>query len=155
MFFLVLWAAGLVSGIVHILVSGRPATLFFISEILLLHQFVVTFGLCGVIGLVGNILLAGKNAARAEWPHGPFQYKYGFTQLGLGILGIMTVWFNGNFRIAALLNMYLYGLSGLYTHTQQMVKNGKPDADNVLNIIMCLVYQAFLTFLSINAGIWQ
>jgi len=154
MFFLVLWAAGIISGVIHIIAAGEQVTLFFVSKILLWHQFIVTFGLCGVIGLVGNILLAKKNAPRTGWPYGPFQYKYGFSQMGLGILGIMTIWFKGHFWVAALLNMYLYGLSGLYTHTDEMVKKGKPDTVNVSNIIMCILYQAFLTVLSINAQIW-
>lgn len=154
MFFLVLWIAGLISGIAHIITGKQPVTFFSVSEILLLYQFVITFGLCGVIGLVVNILLAKKNARKTGWPHGPFQYKYGFTQLGLGVFGIMAIWFRGYFWIAALLNMYLYGLSGLYTHTREMMINKKPDANNVSNIVICIVYQAFLTLLSINAKIW-
>jgi hypothetical protein len=126
-----------------------------ISNILLLHQFVVTFGLVGVVGLLTNLCYADKFAEREGWPGGPFQIKYAFTQLCLGAMGIMAIWFRGPFWAATIVNMYIFGISGFWTHIHEMVKNKKPDANNVGNIIMNFFYQSFLTILSILAGgIW-
>lgn len=154
MWFLLLWAIGIITAIVHLTVLNQPFTLELVSRTILLHQFVVTFGLCGIIGVIGNIIYADKLSKKLGWPGGPFQIKYGFTQLGLGVLGVMTIWYTDHFWVAALVNMYLYGLSGFWTHTQTMIDNKKIDWDSIGNLIMDIVYQSFLTALSIYANIW-
>ncbi|WP_186785855.1 DUF6790 family protein [Paenibacillus agilis] len=155
MWFLLLWFLGIVSAVVHLYTLDFPSATSEISRILLLHQFVVTFGLVGVIGYVVNIWKADQTAKMLGWPGGPFQVKYGFSQVGLGIMGIMAIWFQGNFWVGVLVTMYIYGLSGLWSHSYVMIKNRKADADSVCNIIMDIVYQTFITVLSILAGgIW-
>ncbi len=155
MAFLILWLFGIISGIIHLFIIGFPDSISEISTILLLHQFVVTFGLVGVIGVIVNIITADKTAKKLGWPGGLFQIKYGFSQLGLGVMGVMAIWFGGTFWVGVLVSMYIYGLSGLWSHTQVMIENKKVDADGIGNIIMDLAYQAFITILSILAGgIW-
>ncbi|HFE36858.1 MAG TPA: hypothetical protein ENK06_00380 [Gammaproteobacteria bacterium] len=156
MWFLLLWALGIISAVVHLFVTGWPSSLSEISTILLLHQFVVTFGLIGVIGVVVNIINADKTAKSLGWPGGPFQVKYGFSQLGLGVMGVLTIWFGGAFWVGALVSMYMYGLSGLWSHTQQMIKRKKVNATDISNLVMDVFYQTFITLLSIWAGgIWS
>lgn len=115
----------------------------------------MTFGLIGIIGIFENIILAKKTAALVGWPHSPYQIKYGFCQLCLGYIGVMTFWVKGTFWIAALVTMYMYGLSGFWTHTAEMIKNKKIDRSNMSNLIMNLCYQLFITALSIaTEEIW-
>ncbi|HVT63378.1 MAG TPA: DUF6790 family protein [Legionellaceae bacterium] len=155
MWFLLLWALGLIASFVYFLISGFPREIHQMAHILLLGQFVVTFGLVAVIGMVTNVFFAETTAKQLKWPGGPFQIKYGFAQLCLGVMGVMAFWFHGNFWAATIVNMYMYGLSGYWTHTQEMLKNKKPDASNVCNLIMNTCYQLFLTILSIWAGdVW-
>jgi hypothetical protein len=155
MWFLLLWGMGIVSAIIHLFVTGFPENKSEISSILLLHQFIVTFGLVGVIGFIVNIVFAESTAKKLGWPGGLFQIKYGFSQFGLGVMGIMAIWFGGTFWLGVIVSMYIYGLSGLWSHTQIMVENKKADADSIGNIVMCLLYMTFLTVLSISAGgIW-
>lgn len=155
MFFLVLWGLGLLTAGAQILFNGVADSVNDICRILLLHQFVITFGLIGVIGLVINIIQADKTAENLGWPGGPFQYKYGFSQIGLGVMGIMAIWFRGNFWVGVLVTMYIYGISGFYSHIQIMIKNKKADAYEIGNLIMDVAYQTFITVLSIVAGgIW-
>ena len=155
MWFLLLWGLGVVSAVVQLWINGFSADTSEIANVLLLHQFVVTFGLVGVIGFIYNIAIADRTASQLGWPGGPFQVKYGFSQVGLGVMGIMAIWFHGNFWVGVLVTMYIYGLSGLWSHTYVMIKNKKADADSIGNLIMDVVYQTFITVLSIMAGgIW-
>lgn len=150
MWFLLLWALGLVySGIDFWILGGIPEDIHELSRILLLGQFVITFGLLAIIGMITNVFCAKTTAKKLNWPGGPFQIKYGFSQLCLGVMGVMCLWFHGNFWAATVVNMYMYGLSGFWTHTQEMMKNKKPDVSNVCNLIMNALYQAFITILSI------
>ena len=51
--------------------------------------------------------------------------------------------------------MYIYGISGLWSHWNVMKMNKKADADSIANIIMDIAYQTFITVLSIViGGIW-
>lgn len=155
MFFIVLWILGILTAVGQFFINGFTNDTSTICTTLLLHQFVVTFGFVGVIGVVVNILRADKTAKMLGWPGGPFQIKYGFSQLGLGIMGIMAIWFHGNFWVGVLVSMYIYGLSGLWSHTAVMIRNKKADADSIGNLIMDILYQTFITVLSIWAGgIW-
>lgn len=155
MFFLVLWGLGLLASGLHFLFFGVPETLAEISSVILLDQFIFTFGSLGIIGIIINVFFAEKTSTMLGWPGGPYQIKYGFSQLGIGLMGVLAIWMRGPFWAATLINMYIYGLSGFWTHTQEMLENGKADASNVGNIIMNFFYQLFITLLSIFAGgIW-
>ena len=155
MWFLLLCAFGLIASGLNFLVFGYPKEINEIARILLLGQFIVTFGLVAIIGVVTNIFFTDTFTKKIKWPEGAFQIKYGFAQLCLGVMGVMAFWFQGNFWAATLINMYMYGLSGLWTHTQDMLNNKKIDRDNVSNIIMNIVYQIFITILSVLVGnVW-
>ena len=155
MWFLLLWGMGLLTSVIYFFIYGFPHNLAQVCNVLLLHQFVVTFGLVGVIGFIVNIILADKTAKQLGWSGGPFQIKYGFSQLGLGVMGVLAIWFRGYFWIATIVNMYIYGLSGFWTHTEEMFKHKKLDAGHISNLIMDVLYQAFITALSITGGLWR
>lgn len=160
MFFLVLWVLGLLTAGGQLFMGGiTNLSLSEICNVLLLHQFVVTFGSVGIIGLIVNIIRADQTAEMLGWPGGLFQIKYGFSQIGLGIMGLMAIWFKGNFWVGTLVTMYIYGISGLWSHCvvykEKKEETGKSDIDSIANIIMDVAYQMFITVLSILAGgIW-
>lgn len=155
MFFIVFWVLGIITGVVDLYMKGFPSDISQICTVLLLHQFVVTFGILGIAGLFSNIVFAEKNAKSLGWPGGPFQIKYGFSQLGIGVMGVMCIWFKGGFWLGTIVTMYIYGVSGLWSHYNVMKMNNKVDGDSIANIIMDIAYQTFITVLSINvAGVW-
>lgn len=155
MIFLLFWVVGLITAVVNLYMQGFPSDISQICSVLLLHQFVVTFGILGITGLFSNMIFAKQNAKALGWPGGPFQVKYGFSQLGLGVMGVMCIWFRGGFWLGTLCTMYIYGISGLWSHYNVMKMNGKPDAESIANIIMDIAYQAFLTVLSVKVGgVW-
>ena len=155
MWFLLLWLLGLLGALASFMIHGFPATAQQWAESFLLYQFVITFGLVGVIGLVVNIIWADNTAQRLGWPGGPFQIKYGFSQVGLGVMGVLSIWYHGSFWAGTIVTMYIYGLSGLWSHTRVMIQQGEWHAGEAANIVMDIAYQTFLTVLSIYAGgIW-
>ncbi len=155
MTFLIFWGMGIVTALIHMFLSGFPTDASQISTILLLHQFVVTFAVLGVGGVFANMIFAEKNARHIGWPGGPFQIKYGFTQLGLGIMGVMCIWFRGGFWLGTVVSMYMYGIGGLWTHFHEMKVNHKADLNSIANLVMDVAYQVFLTVLTIQiGGLW-
>lgn len=155
MWFLLLWAIGLAGAGVSFLIGGVPATSSGVYQTILLYQFVLTFGLLGMIGFIVNIPLGKATAAKLNWPGGQFQMKYGFSQLGLGVMGVLAIWIHGSFWGAVIVSMYIYGVSGLWSHIGLMIEEKKLDWVHISNIIMCIAYQAFLTYLSFQIdGVW-
>lgn len=155
MFILVLIAAGIVTGGIQLAMGNGFGDVSVVCSTLLLHQFVVTFGLLGIIGTITNIIKAEDNAKELGWPGGPFQIKYGFSQLGLGVMGVMCIWFRGGFWLGTLVSMYIYGVSGLWSHIAEMKRQGKATVNDVGNLIIDVIYQIMLTVLSVYAGgIW-
>lgn len=147
MWFLLLWGAGLVTSLIYFFIFGLPKSISEISNIVLLQQFVVTFGLLGLLGFFESVIFGDKIAKMVGWPGGPYQTKYGFFQLCLGVTGVMAFWFRGPFWFAVLVNMYVFSLAGFWTHISEMIKHKKLDRVHIINIIINAAYQIFITVL--------
>ncbi|MFC5931672.1 hypothetical protein D6T64_05170 [Cryobacterium melibiosiphilum] len=151
--------AGIVTALIQLAIGGFQADFVEWMRVLLLHQFAVSHGLIAVLGFIINVLYPERTAARLGWPSGPFQVKYGFAQLGLGVMGVLAIWFQGNFWVGVLVTLYIYGLSGLWTHTQEILRARKVTRNvagvELFNIILDIVYHLVLTWMSLQIpGIW-
>ncbi len=107
-----------------------------------------------------NVLTPQKTAAQLGWPSGPFQIKYGFAQFGLGVMGVLSIWLQGTFWAGTLVTLYIYGLSGLWTHTLEILRKrretGRTDMIEVANIVLDVVYHVVLTWMSLQIpGVWS
>ena len=147
MWILALIGAGAASAFVHLMITGFDGGAGVICSVFLMHQFVVTFGLLGIIGFYVNVIKAGETAKKLGWPGGPFQWKYGFSQLGLGVMGVMSIWFRGQFWLGTLVSLYVYGVSGLWSHAAELRKKRKADKTEIANIVFDVLYHAALTVL--------
>jgi hypothetical protein len=152
--------AGLITSMVHLALQGFPDDHVVVLKTLLLGQFAVSHGIIAVLGFIINVLTPERTAAQLGWPSGPFQVKYGFAQLGLGVIGVMAIWFQGNFWAATLVTLYIYGLSGLWTHTQEIWRThrrtGKIAWVEFGNIVLDIVYHVVLTVMSLQIpGVWS
>ncbi|WP_030160862.1 DUF6790 family protein [Glycomyces sp. NRRL B-16210] len=152
--------AGLLTAGAQLAIQGFTADYEQVMKTLLLHQFVVPHGLIAVFGFVINVIHPEKTAEKLGWPSGPFQIKYGFAQLGLGVMGVLSIWFQGNFWVGTLVTLYIYGLSGLWTHTMELRRKrkeeGRTDRGELIAIIMDVVYHVVLTWMSLQIpGVWS
>ncbi|GAB4084604.1 hypothetical protein GCM10028784_12340 [Myceligenerans cantabricum] len=160
MWIVVIIGMGLLTAGIHLGILGFPADQVTILRTLLLHQFVTSHGFIAVAGFIINVLTPERTAAKLDWPSGPFQIKYGFAQLGLGVMGVLAIWFQGNFWVGVLVTLYIYGLSGLWTHTQEIVRKhratGKWDRIEIFNIVLDVIYHLVLTWMSLQIpGVWS
>lgn len=155
MWILALIGAGIVTALIQLAINGFSGGVATICSTILLHQFVVTSGLIGIIGFYINVIRADKTAKQLGWPGGPFQIKYGFAQLGVGVMGVLSIWLRGPFWVGTLITLYIYGISGLWTHSLELKKKGKADPIEIANIILDVIYHVGLTILSFYVpGMW-
>lgn len=154
MWILVLIGLGLLTAFINLCMAGFDIGLSAICEIIVLHQFVVTSGLLGIIGFYINVIKADDTAKSLGWPGGPFQVKYGFSQLGVGIMGVLSIWFRGPFWFGTLVTLYIYGISGLWSHAAEM-KRKQVNWIDVGNIIFDVIYHVGLTILLLQIpSVW-
>lgn len=160
MWILMFIAAGLITATVHLAIQGFSADSEEVVKTFLLHQFVVPHGMIAVGGFIINVLYPKQTAEKLGWPSGPFQIKYGFAQVGLGVMGVLSIWFQGNFWVGTLVTLYIFGFSGLWTHTMELRRKrkeeGRTDWGELTAIIMDVVYHAVLTWMSLQvSGVWS
>ncbi|WP_025273139.1 DUF6790 family protein [Haloglycomyces albus] len=160
MWILAIIGMGVLTATGQLAIGGFSADFSEVMEVMLLHQFVVTHGLVAVIGFIMNVLYPKKSAAQLGWATSPFQIKYGFAQFGLGVMGVLAIWFEGNFWVGVLVTLYIYGLSGLWTHTQEIMRKrreeGRIDWVEVSAIVLDVVYHLVLTWMSLQIpGVWS
>ena len=160
MWILVLIGLGVITGLAQLALAGFPSETAIIMHTLLLHQFAVTHGLLAVIGFFTTVITPRQTAEKLGWATSPYQIKYGFQRLGLGVIGVLTIWFQGNFWAAALITLYIHGASGMWTHTQEVVRkhreNGTTDWAEIGNIVLGVIYHIVLTWMSLLIpGVWS
>lgn len=160
MWIVVIIGMGVLTAVAQLGLQGFSADTTEVLSTLLLHQFVVSHGIIAVGGFVINVLRPEETAANLGWPSGPFQIKYGFAQVGLGVMGVLSIWLRGNFWAGTLVTLYVYGLSGLWTHTQEVLRKrqagGGTDWVEVGNIVLDVIYHLALTWMSLQIpGVWS
>lgn len=160
MWILAIIGIGVATAVVQLAIQGFSADTAGTLKVFLLHQFAVSHGIIAVGGFIMNVLYPKKTADQLGWATSPFQVKYGFAQVGLGVMGVLSIWFQGNFWVGTLVTLYIYGLSGLWTHTQEVMRKrkegGKTDWVEVSNIVLDVVYHLVLTWMSLQIpGVWS
>lgn len=160
MWIVVIIGIGILTALGQLAIQGFPPDRVHVISTLLLHQFAVSHGIIAVGGFIINVLYPKRTAAQLGWPSGPFQVKYGFAQVGLGVMGVLSIFLHGNFWAGTLVTLYVYGVSGLWTHTQEVVRKrregGKTDWVEMCNIILDVIYHVVLTWMSLQIpGVWS
>ncbi|MFH0968547.1 MAG: DUF6790 family protein [Methanobacteriota archaeon] len=95
--------------VIQILREPRAVSHSRMAEIFLNWAFVVIIGLGGIWAFIGHTVFADRVADSIGWPLGnPFQQEVAFSNLAIGVLGILSVKIAGTFRIAALISYAIF-----------------------------------------------
>jgi len=101
----------------------------------LLVQIVFWFiGIGGIVGFVGHVFMSRKVAHSIGWEPSPFQLELGWASLGMGIAGILTIWFQSGFLSAVVIINAVFLLGAAYVHAREMMvrKNFSPSNAGVI-----------------------
>lgn len=110
----------IVSGtLVHIKVANTG-----IVETFLLYFLVLQVGVGSLFCFVGHYFVADKVAKAIGWPGGnPFQTELAFSNLALGVLGILCIWLRGNFWLATIIAYSVFFFGTAWVHVREVLKN--------------------------------
>lgn len=137
MFQLVFIILALVAASIHLAIS-RPArsTRRSITATYLLYLFVFYVGLMGLLAAYGHVFRPIQTSASIGWSTSPYEYEVGMADLTMGILGILCIWFRGNFWLATAIGNAVWFLGDAVGHTRQLLlaNNHAPNNSGIFLI---------------------
>lgn len=135
--------------------DSRPRTFGLFTEISLRFLVLINTGLGGILAFMGHAFNPDEIARKIGWAAGsPFQFEVAVANLSFGIVGIVSFWIGGTFRIAVATANVVFLLGCGYGHLRDMVLHGNTSPFNagavlwISDIIFPLVLLlfAFLEF---------
>ena len=71
----------------------------------------------GIFGFTGHFFKSDEVAKGIGWPTGnPFQLEIAFANLAFGIMGILCIWFHGDFWLATIIGKAIFLWGAAYVH---------------------------------------
>lgn len=118
-----------------------------LPEALLVSILFCLVGLSGLWAFTGHFFVPDQVARGIGWPTGsPFQREIAFTNLGIGVLGVLCLWIRGNFWTATVIMSSVFLLGAAYGHVKEIVTAGN---NNVYNAGPVLYYDIFIPLICI------
>jgi hypothetical protein len=87
----------------------------------LIYFFVIYVGLMGLFTAYAHIFLPERASASTGWATSPYEYEVGMADLTVGVLGILCLWFRGNFWLAAAIANAVWFLGDAVGHIRSVV----------------------------------
>lgn len=108
--FLGIYLLSFIGFFIHYFIK-RPMSKAKTIELMLLYQLLFNIGFLGLLSFFGLTFLPDVSADYVGWSQCHFQQELANVNLGYGILGILCVWFRGNFWTATIIgaSIWLFG----------------------------------------------
>ncbi len=134
MFNLVFALVALVAASVHIAVSAkRRSSRMAIVGTYLVYLFFVYVGLMGVLTAYAHVFYPERTSASIGWATSPYEYEVGMADLTVGVLGLLCLWFPGDFWLATAIANAVWLLGDAAGHIRQLLlyNNHSPNNSGV------------------------
>lgn len=110
---------------IHLFWNRKTLTFSKAVEMTLLYLLVLGVGVGSLLGYYAHIFRGPETAQYIGWPaNNPFQMEVGYSNLMLGILGILCFWFRGGFWLATALGASIWFLADAYGHIRDIQLHG-------------------------------
>lgn len=126
-----------IGSIVHVVFMRQPRNVANILGIFLQYAFIFVVATSGFIGFLGHTFRADEVAKQIGWPQGnPFQFEVAVANLAFGVLGLLTIWFRGNFWLATAAGYAVFMIGAGIGHVRQLVATGNRAEMNAGAVIL-------------------
>lgn len=123
----------LIIAVVHIRFDKQIQTKGQKLETILLYLFGVAVGGNGIGSFVAHFFMSDLVAESIGWAAGsPFQLEVAFTNLVLGVLGVMAVSKRGEFRTATITAVTIFGFGATIVHLMDIAATGNLAPGNTI-----------------------
>ena len=147
---MIFFALTIIGPIVHMLIGQTG-----IIETFLMYFLVVRVGLGGLWGFSGHFFYADQVAEHIGWPAGnPFQKEIAFTNLAFGTLGVLCLWWRGNFWVATVIGVSIFLLGAAFVHLQDISKSQNFNPGNAGAVLVSDILNPLILCLLVIAHRW-
>ncbi len=116
---------------VHLAVSpDRRRSGAGIAGTYLVYLLFVYVGLMGVLTAYAHVFRPLQTSASIGWATSPYEYEVGMADLTVGVLGLLCVWFRGNFWLATAIANAVWLLGDAVGHIRQVVEANNHAENN-------------------------
>lgn len=96
----------------------------------LLYLFVIYVGLMGLLTAYVHVFRPVQTSASIGWSTSPYEYEVGMADLTVGVLGVLCLWFRGNFWLATAIANAVWLLGDAIGHVRQGIENNNHAENN-------------------------
>ena len=116
---------------IHLAVSPkRRSSGAAIAGTYLIYLFFIYVGLMGVLTAYAHVFRPVQTSASIGWATSPYEYEVGMADLTVGVLGILCIWFRGNFWLATAIANAVWLLGDAVGHVRQVLLLNDHAANN-------------------------
>jgi hypothetical protein len=131
-FFLSIYFIGFIASVYHLYcLKNEERTKKRVLEILLLYQIVFSLGITSLVSFFGLTFMAEYVAEITNWPSCPFEQQLANVNLGYGILGILCIFYRGNFWVATIVGFSIWIIGDGIHHFYHAVAFNNYSSGNV------------------------
>lgn len=134
---------------IHLAVSRKSRAAK--AEPFLLYLLVIYVGVMGVTTSVFHVFFPGWTSASIGWSTSPYEYEVGMADLTIGVLGILCVWFRGNFWLATAIANFFWLEGDAVGHVRQMVLyNNHAENNSGLFLYLEIILPILILWLTLH-----
>ncbi len=101
-----------------------------VAETYLVYFLFIYVGLMGLLTAYAHVFRPVQTSASIGWQPSPYEYEVGMADLTVGVLGVLCVWFRGNFWLATAIANAVWLLGDALGHIRQMILVNNHAANN-------------------------
>ena len=107
-----------------VIIGDIKSTFKYVPELLLKYALFFNVGCLFIAGFMGQLLYGHEIAACLGWSWSPFQYELAFSELCLGVLGLISPIFGREFWLATVIGSVIWLLGGSGVHLYYLIFEG-------------------------------
>jgi hypothetical protein len=131
MFQLVFLLLAVIAASIHLALSpARRRNRAAVIETYLIYLFFIYVGVMGLLTAYAHVFRPLQTSASIGWSTSPYEYEVGMADLTVGVLGVLCLWFRGNFWLATAIANAVWLLGDAVGHVRQMTEFGNHAANN-------------------------
>ncbi len=131
-FFISIYVIGILGSLYHIYtLPSQKRTSAKILELLLLYQIVFSLGITSLVAFLGLTFMAEYIAELTQWPACPFEQQLANVNLAFGVLGLMSIYYRGDFWLAVILGFSIWILGDGIHHLYHALREHNLSAGNI------------------------
>jgi hypothetical protein len=104
-----------------------------IAETYLIYFLFIYVGLMGLLTAYAHVFRPVQTSASIGWQPSPYEYEVGMADLTVGVLGVLCLWFSGNFWLATAIANAVWLLGDAVGHIREIIlaKNYAPNNSGI------------------------